>query len=93
MNWFKAPRSGADWFSVGRLSTFPNITGPDDAASGLKTSCKTFHVPTDDSSQSKAVMTPGGCGDGDSEGQGLADQVLVFQYRGKFHAIDHVSHE
>lgn len=24
-------------------------------------------------------------------GSGLKDQVLVFQYKGKFHAIDHVS--
>jgi hypothetical protein len=98
MNWFKAPQSGAHWFSVGRVSTFPNITAAndDETISGLKTSCKAFHVPTDDNSQSKVVMAPEECGTTDTEGlstSDLSEQVLVFQYKSKFYAIDHVSHQ
>ncbi|KAI1470247.1 uncharacterized protein F4812DRAFT_416768 [Daldinia caldariorum] len=92
---FSAPsRKGDAWFFVGLTSSFPDITdsgsavlsesrpcaGQDSAVPG----CKVFHVPAADSSQARQI-------EGDSvfrpEG-GLRDQVLVFKYKGKVHAIN-----
>ncbi|KAI1137010.1 hypothetical protein F5Y05DRAFT_94285 [Hypoxylon sp. FL0543] len=93
-SWFMAPsRKGDAWFYVGLVSSFPDITdsgstslsqhrpcGGQDAGPG----CKVFHVPATDSSQARQI-------DGDSifhdEGE-LRDQVLVFKYKGKLHAIN-----
>ncbi|KAK3345994.1 hypothetical protein B0T25DRAFT_266856 [Lasiosphaeria hispida] len=57
-----------------------------------KPGCKVFHVPKTDSAQRTEVSV---AADDDSEeaceigGHDMVDQVVVFQYRGKFHAIDH----
>lgn len=67
--------------------------------------CKAFHVPKLDSSKSKEVPVISGNSEEDVEGQKTSDvggpgpllplpleeQVLVFRYKGKFHAVDHVS--
>jgi hypothetical protein len=96
MNWFRSP-SGDAWFSVGLASSFPDI-GLDEVDGDLsqprpcnsrdKPGCKIFHVPAANSSQRTEVSVTEGETSSEEE---LKDQVLVFQYRGKFHAVDHVS--
>lgn len=97
MNWFQSPsRSGDAWFSVGLASSFPDI-GLDEVDGDLsqprpcnaedKPGCKVFHVPETNSSQRTEVSVT----EGEISDEALKDQVLVFQYRGKFHAVDHVS--
>ncbi|KAK3315623.1 hypothetical protein B0H66DRAFT_565667 [Apodospora peruviana] len=65
--------------------------------------CKAFYVPKDNSAQRTEVPISGtttttasddassasDIGQPDDKMMDLTDQVLVFQYRGKFHAIDH----
>lgn len=95
-NPFSRSQGGNAWFRVGLASSFPNITSEDEdniaharpcgSESVTTPGCKVFYVPKDDSSQAKEVKlddsgTP-------SEPGSLRDQVLVFQYRGKFHAIN-----
>lgn len=86
-------RKGAQWTFAGYTSEFPDVD--DDAGNLAKhrlcnaksiPGCKAFHIPKEDPSLSKEVEI----GD-DALGQPLEDQVLVFQYKGKFHAVDHVS--
>ncbi|CAJ2513333.1 Uu.00g014520.m01.CDS01 [Anthostomella pinea] len=90
-------RKGDAWFFTGLTSSFPNIT---ESGSGslyepqecdqvdATPGCKVFHVSASDSSQARQI-------EGDDmishDGAALQDQVLVFQYRGKFHAVDNVS--
>lgn len=94
MNFFNPfSRQGAQWTFVGHTSSFPDV---DDDAGNLARhrlcngksipGCKAFHIPKEDVSSSKEVPV----GD-DSTLEALVNQVLVFQYKGKFHAIDHVS--
>ena len=87
-------RQGADWAFVGHSSSFPDI-GADDAGNLSKfrqcntksiPGCKAFHVSKENSAKSEEVPV----GDDALAGE-LTDQVLVFQYKGKFHAVDHVS--
>ena len=86
-------RQGAQWTLVGRTSEFPDVD--DDAGNLAKhrvcntksiPGCKAFHIPKEDVSSSKEVEI----GD-DALGKPLTDEVLIFQYKGKFHAVDHVS--
>lgn len=86
-------RQGAQWTFVGRTSEFPDVD--DDAGNLAKhrvcntksiPGCKAFHIPKEDISSSKEVEI----GD-DALGKPLTDEVLIFQYKGKFHAVDHVS--
>ncbi|KAI0158659.1 hypothetical protein BJ166DRAFT_308570 [Pestalotiopsis sp. NC0098] len=101
---FVAPnRRGDAWFSVGLASSFPNITesGSETVAdarpcggsqhSGEEKSaapgCKVFQVPKDDSSLAGQV-DPSNVEEAAFTAQDLRDQVLVFQYKGKFHAIN-----
>lgn len=99
MSFFEAPsRLGAEWFSVGLASSFPDSGLDDDNLAKYRAcneehrpGCKVFQVPKEDSSQRAEVLIDQ---DGDLESsdlKGLKDQVLVFKYRGKFHAVDHVS--
>ncbi|KAI0412822.1 hypothetical protein F5X98DRAFT_353908 [Xylaria grammica] len=94
---FIAPsRKGDAWFFAGRTSSFPNLTEsgtdilnePRPCGSGESApSCKVFHVPSGDSSQAQEI-------EGDAmisyNGASLRDQVLIFQYQGKFHAVDNM---
>ncbi|KAK1763308.1 Rieske domain-protein [Phialemonium atrogriseum] len=97
MNPFRALfRSQAEWFSVGLASSFPdlglddnNLSQPRVCDSGLKPGCKVFHVPRTDISQRTEVPIAADALESSDIGGDLKDQVLVFQYRGKFHAIDH----
>ena len=91
-------RPEAEWFSVGMASSFPDL-GLDDGdllmprpcSDGLKPGCKVFYSPTTDSSQRSQLSVADDAFLATEKGKDLKDQVLVFQYRGKFHAIDHVS--
>ncbi|KAI1373648.1 hypothetical protein F4677DRAFT_213908 [Hypoxylon crocopeplum] len=86
-------RRGDAWFCVGLVSSFPDITDSNStslserrscADQGLVSGCKVFHVPTTDSSQAHQIE------DNlifSAEG-GLRDQVLIFKYKGKVHAIN-----
>jgi hypothetical protein len=105
LNPFRAPpQKGTEWFSVGVASSFPDAA-PDVTQTGTelesessdprlcgnrgpdaRPGCKVFHVPKTDTSQRTEVEVAA-----DDLAQDLTDQVLVFQYRGKFHAVDHVS--
>lgn len=91
-------RLGAEWFSVGLASSFPDI-GLDEGnlakyracSADLKPGCKVFHVSREDSSQRAEITIAEDGALQRSDMKGLKDQVLVFQYKGKFHAVDHVS--
>ncbi|KAI1770880.1 hypothetical protein F4818DRAFT_431356 [Hypoxylon cercidicola] len=92
---FTAPsRKGDAWFCVGPASSFPNITESGSVSlsehqpcSGQNSApgCKIFHVPDTDSSQARQI-------EGESilhsEGGGLSDQVVVFKYKDKIHAMN-----
>ncbi|KAI5460093.1 hypothetical protein BGZ63DRAFT_406039 [Mariannaea sp. PMI_226] len=104
MNFFgfkSAPRPEALWFPVGLSSSFPDLGGFDDDGlsnlgdarmcnAELKPGCKVFRIPQTDPSQGAEVpILEDGGGDFDEDGFDLKDQVMVFQYKGKFHAVDH----
>ncbi|KAI3393189.1 hypothetical protein diail_4645 [Diaporthe ilicicola] len=95
-NPFSRSQGGNAWFRVGLASSFPNITGEDDdniarvrsCGNGADPtpSCKVLYVPKEDSSRaSEVILDDSGA---PSEAGSLKDQVLVFQYKGKFHAIN-----
>lgn len=90
-------RSQTGWFSVGATSSFPDVGLVEGSLSevrgcgaDLKPGCKVFHVPRTDGLQISEVPIKSGEAALSDLGD-LNEQVLVFQYRGKFHAIDHVS--
>ncbi|KAB8073598.1 hypothetical protein BDV29DRAFT_191649 [Aspergillus leporis] len=68
---------GAAWHPVGLASAFPDL---DHDGSRIAPRCKAFRIPK----ESKAPVEA----DIDLPGD-LKDQVMVFKYKGKFHAIDH----
>jgi hypothetical protein len=77
---------GDPWQKVGFASTFPDLSLDKDC-SKITPGCKAFHIPKVDGSSSTD-----GPEEANLESPGdMKDQVLVFQYKGKFHAVDHVS--
>ncbi|KAI2616976.1 hypothetical protein GGS26DRAFT_577310 [Hypomontagnella submonticulosa] len=91
---FVAPsRKGDAWFCAGLASSFPDITVSGSvrlserrpcAEQKSVPGCKVFRVPATDTSQAYKI-------EDDSVSQfeaGLPDQVLIFKYRGKIHAIN-----
>lgn len=94
----EASQLGAEWFSVGLVSSFPDSGFDDDnlakyrtCSADLKPGCKVFQVPREDGLQSAEVAIREDGTLQRSDMKGLKDQVLVFRYKGKFHAVDHVS--
>lgn len=90
-------RRGDAWFSVGLASSFPDITDSDSTVSELRfcdqdlaRGCKVFHVSRTDSSLAAEIDQSEAAGAGSSSSE-LRDQVLIFRYRGKFHAVNNVS--
>lgn len=84
---------------MGRASSYPDITSEDnlqirdrrpcEKGDNTVNGCKVFHVPKEDSSKATEVtLDESGP---PAEAGGLKDQVLVFRYKGKFHAVNHVS--
>lgn len=91
-------RKGDAWFNVGLVSSFPDITNSSSTSlSELRScagqdsapGCKVFHVPATDSSQAHQVEDDSIFHD---EGD-FKDQVLVFKYNGKVHAVNNVSYK
>ncbi|KAF2114575.1 hypothetical protein BDV96DRAFT_494919 [Lophiotrema nucula] len=91
---FVAPPLDTSWFSVGLASSFLDIIGAEATAlakyhteSGTQqVGCKVFHLQSEDSRGAVQLsQNPENQLDASlSKGQ----QVLVFRYNGKFHAID-----
>jgi hypothetical protein len=81
---FRAPpRPTSEWFPVGLASSFPDLVSQPLLCKGDTTpGCKVFHAPQDSSQRTEIPIA--------DIGFDLKDQVLVFRYRGAFHAIDHV---
>ncbi|KAL2122258.1 hypothetical protein VTJ04DRAFT_2713 [Mycothermus thermophilus] len=67
------------------MNTAHNSNNSDEATNSTQhVPCKVFHVPRTDPTQRTEVELP------IEEGsQDMTDQVLVFKFRGKIHAIDH----
>lgn len=79
-------QANATWHRVGLTSDFPDL-GEDNECTRIAPSCKAFSIP-----KSGGSSDPKAPGEADLEAPGdLKDQVLVFKYKGAFHAIDHVS--
>jgi nitrite reductase/ring-hydroxylating ferredoxin subunit len=86
------------WFAVGLASSFSNITTdtarplatyiPRSASDGL--GCKVFSVQDEDGDTQVAVQMPLDVNDQIKSFTHKREQILVFQYNGKFHAIDNV---
>ncbi len=88
---------GDTWFFAGLTKSFPDINDSGSIAlsdrllcdGSFTPGCKAFYVPsTGDSADISEVDVE------DTRtvtGHTLREQVIVFQYRGKFHAVDHVS--
>lgn len=71
------------WYRVGLTSDFPDIAEGDDNGYQLTPSCKAFKIPNrvdQDAVEADLSELP----------KDLKDQVLIFKYQGKIHAIDHV---
>ena len=98
-------RGDAAWFNAGPAAAYPDIQPMDADAvvvevvstprpCGSMTTpvpgCKIFHISEDPSgrvSATEVLVQEVAQVEGTDA---LKDQVLVFQYRGKFHAVDHV---
>jgi hypothetical protein len=86
------------WFAVGLASSFSNITTdtarplakyiPRSASDGL--GCKVFAVQDEDGDTQVAVEMSLEVNDQIESFKHKHEQILVFQYNGKFHAIDNV---
>lgn len=84
------------WFMAGLASLYPNLD--DETRVGERRpcggnfvpGCRVFHVPSDDSSKATEIAIDD-WKDPDLGGN-AKDQVMVFQYRGKFFAVNHVGH-
>ncbi|KAH6659072.1 hypothetical protein BKA67DRAFT_529260 [Truncatella angustata] len=95
---FVAPnRRGDAWFSVGLASSFPNhaesgsevLSDPRPCGGGESGApgCKVFQVPKDDAALASEVE-PSAVEEADFRARDLREQVLIFQYKGKFHAVN-----
>ena len=93
---FTDPTRDSLWFSVGLASSFRDNTGTEATAlanrnAGSETQlvgCKVFR-PSIEASDS-AVQLSQNPDDQLDASLGKGQQVLVFKYKGKFHAIDNV---
>jgi hypothetical protein len=89
----QSSRAGSAWFCAGLASAYPNV---DDSSrvseqrlcrGKFTPGCRIFHVPREDSSKASEVAIDDWR---DPEVGNPKDQVMVFQYKGKFVAINHV---
>lgn len=88
MNFFNFGRPsqpGAAWHPVGLASALPDLS-LDNEDCQITQACKAFTIPKTAGPQDAPVEA-----DINLPGEDLKDQVLVFKYKGKVHAIDHVS--
>ena len=95
---FRAPsRAEAEWYSVGLSSSFPDLGLDDEDLSqprhcngAVIPGCRVFNAPKLESPEKTKSLVEVEDIEACSPRE-LNDQILVFQYRGKFHAVDHVS--
>ncbi|ODM23802.1 hypothetical protein SI65_01391 [Aspergillus cristatus] len=81
---FRQPsQPGAAWHSVGLASALPDLSLDNDDCQ-ITQACKAFTIPKTAGPQDAPVEA-----DINLPGEDLKDQVLVFKYKGKVHAIDH----
>lgn len=90
----RSSRPGAAWANVGPASSYPDIddstiVGSQRLCGGKYVAgCRVFHVPREDSSRATEIAIDDWK---DPEGGGDAkDQVMVFKYKEKFVAVNHV---
>jgi hypothetical protein len=86
------------WLAVGPASSFSNITTdtarplakyiPRSASDGI--GCKVFAIQDEDGDTQVAVEMPLDVNDQIKSFKHKREQILVFQYNGKFHAMDNV---
>jgi hypothetical protein len=97
MNPFRAAsRTDAQWLFVGLSSAFldvesdgANLSQSRACNAGFKPGCKAFYTSNEDGENGS--QNHKGLVEADlDEALDLKSQILVFQYKGKFHAIDHV---
>jgi hypothetical protein len=74
-------QAGASWQRIGLTSELPDLV--DDENYRIAPRCKAFTIPKEGgpSEQVEDIDMPGD----------MKEQVLVFKYKGKVHAVDHVS--
>ncbi|KAF2024097.1 hypothetical protein EK21DRAFT_79465 [Setomelanomma holmii] len=88
----RSSRAGDAWFPAGTASSYPNVDDSTRVAEQRKCldkytpGCRIFHVPREDSSKAVEVAIDDWK---DSLSGDAKDQVMVFQYKGKFVAINH----
>ncbi|KFH45605.1 Rieske domain-containing protein-like protein [Hapsidospora chrysogenum ATCC 11550] len=96
-NLFRPRPDSGGWFLVGLTTAFPDVGEDENNLSHprlctnteVRPGCKVLHVPEEDVSQRSEVSVEADAQLEEAEvGDALKDQVLVFQYKGKFHAID-----
>ncbi|KAH7018362.1 Rieske domain-containing protein [Microdochium trichocladiopsis] len=86
-------RAGATWFQVGSTSSFPNIADSGSSTlaacgdAGHGPPCKVFEISAPDADRPNQMTEIEDLDDAPLA-SALQDQVLVFQYRGRFHAVD-----
>jgi nitrite reductase/ring-hydroxylating ferredoxin subunit len=89
----RASRAGDVWFCAGATSSYPNVDDSSRVAqqrpcNGKRVpGCRVFHVPRNDSSKATEVAIDDWK---DPDAGDSKDQVMVFKYKGKFVAINHV---
>jgi hypothetical protein len=95
INAFSPPeRAGNAWFNVGTATSYPNIEdtsriGEHRPCEGTTIpGCRIFHVPRNDSARAREIAIDDWK---DAEAGDAKDQVMVFQYKGSFLALNHVS--
>lgn len=99
MNPFRAAsQQNAQWLFVGLASEFPdveldgaNLSQSRPSNTGFKPGCRAFYASRKNESQNSKGLVEADLDEATSVEAELKDQVLVFRYKGKFHAIDHVS--
>ncbi|KAG6009950.1 hypothetical protein E4U21_000721 [Claviceps maximensis] len=96
MNFFLKSRPDTNWVLAGPASTFPdlgedmgNLIEARQCDAEMRPGCKIFHVPKNDPSLAEEIAISTTSLESPSSGDELLNQVVVFQYRGKFHAVDH----
>lgn len=83
---FRQPsQPGAAWHLVGLASSLPDLSEDNDNRQ-VTQACKAFTIPKTAGPRDAPVEA-----DIKLPGEDLKDQVMVFKYKGKVHAIDHVS--
>lgn len=89
----RTPRAGDAWFCAGPASSYPDVDDetrvaePRPCQGKYIPGCRVFHVPREDSSKATEIAIDDWK---DPEAGTAKNQVMVFQYKGKFIAIDHV---